>query len=43
MDKILRGLMPTSWFMIRNTRERLKKEGYKFPERVVENIDVVLD
>jgi superfamily II DNA or RNA helicase len=43
MDKILRGLMPTSWFMIRNTRERLKKDGYRFPERVVENVDVVLD
>jgi len=43
MDKVLRGLMPTSWFMIRNTRERLKKDGYRFPERVVENVDVVLD
>jgi SNF2 family DNA or RNA helicase len=43
LDKVLRGLMPTSWFMIRNTRERLKKEGYRFPERVVENVDVVLD
>jgi SNF2 family DNA or RNA helicase len=43
LDKVLRGLMPTSWFMIRNTRERLKKEGYKFPERVVENEDVFLD
>jgi superfamily II DNA or RNA helicase len=43
MDKILRGLMPTSWFMIRNTRERLKKDGYRFPERVVKNVDVVLD
>lgn len=43
LDKVLRGLMPTSWFMIRNTRDRLKKEGYRFPERRIENVDVVLD
>ena len=43
LDRTLRGLMPTSWFMIRNTRDRLKKEGYKFPERKIENVDVVLE
>ena len=43
LDRVLRGLMPTSWFMIRNTRERLKKAGYKFPERKIKNVDVVLD
>ncbi len=42
LDRVLRGLMPTSWFMIRNTRDRLKKAGYKFPERRIENDDVVL-
>ena len=43
LDRVLRGLMPTSWFMVRNTRDRLKKEGYKFPERKIENVDVALD
>ena len=43
LDRVLRGLMPTSWFMIRNTRERLKKANYKFPERRIVNKDVVLD
>ncbi|MCX7821979.1 MAG: helicase-related protein [Syntrophobacterales bacterium] len=43
MDRVMRGLMPTSWFMIRNTRERLKKEGYRFPERIIDNVDVVLN
>jgi superfamily II DNA or RNA helicase len=43
LDRVLRGLMPTSWFMIRNTRNRLKREGYRFPERRIENVDVVLD
>jgi len=43
LDRVFRGLMPTSWFMVRNTRERLKREGYRFPERVIENVDVVLD
>ncbi|MEM3704382.1 MAG: helicase-related protein [Candidatus Bathyarchaeia archaeon] len=43
LDRVFRGLMPTSWFMVRNTRERLTREGYRFPERVIENVDVVLD
>lgn len=43
LDRVFRGLMPTSWFMVRNTRERLRKEGYGFPERDIENVDVVLD
>jgi SNF2 family DNA or RNA helicase len=43
LDRVLRGLMPTSWFMIRNTRDRLKKAGYKFPKREISNIDVGLD
>jgi len=43
LDRVLRGLMPTSWFMVRNTRDRLKMEGYRFPERKIENVDVVLD
>jgi superfamily II DNA or RNA helicase len=43
LDKVLRGLMPTSWFMIRNTRDRLKKAGYEFPEREILNVDVGLD
>ncbi|MEM2098465.1 MAG: hypothetical protein QXU99_01790, partial [Candidatus Bathyarchaeia archaeon] len=43
LDRVLRGLMPTSWFMIRNTRERLKKAGYRFPERRIVNVDVALD
>jgi SNF2 family DNA or RNA helicase len=43
LDRILRGLMPTSWFMIRNTRDRLKKFGYKFPLRSILNEDVILD
>ncbi|MBT0160124.1 DEAD/DEAH box helicase family protein [Candidatus Bathyarchaeota archaeon A05DMB-2] len=43
LDRVLRGLMPTSWFLIRNTRERLKKAGYRFPERRIVNRDVVLD
>ena len=43
LDRVLRGLTPTSWFMIRNTRDRLKKEGYRFPERKIENKDVVLE
>jgi len=43
LASVLRGLMPTSWFMIRNTRERLKKAGYSFPERKISNDDVVLD
>ncbi|MEN3051741.1 MAG: SNF2-related protein, partial [Candidatus Methanosuratincola petrocarbonis] len=42
LDGTLRGLMPTSWFIVRNTRERLKREGYRFPERLVENVDVAL-
>ena len=29
--------------MIRNTRKQLEKSGYKFPQRVIENIDVILD
>ncbi len=43
LDRVLRGLMPTSWFMIRNTRDRLKKAGYTFPERKILNVDVGLD
>lgn len=43
LDRAFRGLMPTSWFMVRNTRERLKQEGYRFPERTIENKDVMLD
>ncbi len=43
LDRVLRGLMPTSWFMIRNTRDRLKGEGYSFPERKIENVDVMLE
>jgi hypothetical protein len=43
LDRALRGLMPTSWFMIRNTRDRLKTEGYSFPERKIENVDVALE
>jgi hypothetical protein len=43
LDRVLRGLMPTSWFMIRNTRDRLKKAGYEFPEREIVNRDVALD
>jgi len=43
LDRVLRGLAPVSWFMIRNTRERLKKAGYKFPRREISNVDVVLD
>jgi SNF2 family DNA or RNA helicase len=43
LDRVLRGLMPTSWFMIRNTRDRLRKAGYKFPERRIVNVDVALD
>jgi len=43
LDRVLRGLMPTSWFMIRSTRDRLKKDGYKFPKREISNIDVGLD
>jgi len=43
LDRVLRGLAPISWFMIRNTRERLKKAGYRFPERRISNVDVVLD
>lgn len=43
LDRVLRGLMPTSWFMIRNTRDRLKKAGYRFPERRIVNVDVLLD
>lgn len=43
LDRVLRGLMPVSWFMIRNTRDRLKKAGYTFPERKILNVDVGLD
>lgn len=43
LDRVLRGLSPTSWFMIRNTRKQLEKTGYKFPERKIENKDVILD
>jgi hypothetical protein len=43
LDRVLRGLMPTSWFMIRSTRDRLKKAGYRFPKREISNIDVGLD
>jgi len=43
LDRVLRGLAPFSWFMIRNTRERLKKVGYRFPKRPITNVDVVLD
>jgi len=42
LDRVLRGLMPTSWFMIRNTRDRLRKQGYEFPERKIVNVDVAL-
>lgn len=43
LDRLMRALMPTSWFIIRNTRDRLKESGYSFPQREVENIDVQLD
>lgn len=43
LDRVFRGLMPTSWFMIRNTRKQLEKIGYKFPRREIENVDVALD
>ena len=43
LDRVLRGLIPISWFMIRNTRQRLMKAGYFFPERRIENVDVALD
>ncbi|MEO9365222.1 MULTISPECIES: DEAD/DEAH box helicase [Candidatus Nitrosocaldus] len=43
LDRVFRGLMPTSWFIVRNTREWLKKEGYRFPKREIENVDVSLD
>ncbi len=42
LDKVFRGLMPTSWFVIRNTRKQLEKLGYRFPRRVIENRDVQL-
>jgi len=43
LDRVLRGLSPVSWFMIRNTRDRLRSAGYRFPERIILNHDVSLD
>ena len=43
LDRVMRGLMPTSWFMIRNTRSRLESKGYRFPKREISNVDVNLE
>ncbi|RLG92242.1 hypothetical protein DRO37_09435, partial [Candidatus Bathyarchaeota archaeon] len=42
LKRILIAFSPIPWFMIRNTRDRLKKYGYKFPERIVEEVPIEL-
>jgi superfamily II DNA or RNA helicase len=41
--KLLVALNPMNWFMIRNTREKLRKMKYTFPDRVVRTEDVSLN
>jgi superfamily II DNA or RNA helicase len=43
LDKIVRGLSPLSWFMIRHNRQMLEKIGFRFPQRIHEIRDVELD
>lgn len=43
LKELLLALSPIQWFMVRNTRERLKEAGYKFPERVIREEPVELD
>jgi superfamily II DNA or RNA helicase len=41
--RLLIALNPMNWFMIRNTRDKLRKMGYTFPERNVMEEDLHLD
>lgn len=42
MERVVRALTPLQWFMVRNRRERLTREGYRFPDRIVKHHDVPL-
>jgi ERCC4-related helicase len=43
IDRVLRGLSPLSWFMIRHNRRMLEEIGYRFPKRIQQIRDVELD
>jgi superfamily II DNA or RNA helicase len=43
LKALLLVFSPVQWFMIRNTREKLEKLGYTFPERDLREEPVILD
>jgi len=43
MDRVIRGLSPISWFMVRHNRPMLEEIEYRFPQRVLLIRDVNLD
>jgi len=43
LKQLLLALNPVQWFMVRNTRDRLKQLGYSFPERDISEEPVELD
>jgi ERCC4-related helicase len=43
LRKLLLALNPVQWFMVRNTRSKLKELGYSFPERHIAEEPVELD
>jgi SNF2 family DNA or RNA helicase len=43
MKALLLALSPVQWFMVRNTREKLKELGYVFPERDPKEEPVMLE
>jgi hypothetical protein len=42
LHMLLMELSPVQWFMIRNTRSKLERSGFKFPKRIVEERNVML-
>ncbi|MEM2614124.1 MAG: helicase-related protein [Nitrososphaerota archaeon] len=42
VKKLMLAFIPTRWFMVRNTREKLIKAGYTFPKRDVQEEQVEL-
>ncbi|MEM3449077.1 MAG: SNF2-related protein [Thermoproteota archaeon] len=43
LKQLLLVLSPVHWFMVRNTRNKLKDAGYRFPERDIKEEPVELD
>jgi ERCC4-related helicase len=43
LRRLLLALNPVQWFMVRNTRSKLKEAGYSFPERHITEEPVELD